>query len=80
MSATQTKIIYTLLFLIIGIFFIDGGIQAIKTRNLYWMAPTISGFKNRKNEKAPKGAAILFGVTGILFGASFIVMTILFWL
>jgi hypothetical protein len=80
MSDTQTKIIYTLIFLVIGIRAIYTGVRAIRTRNLYSMAPTISGFKNRKNEKEPLWAAILTGGYALFFGIGFIVMAILFWL
>jgi hypothetical protein len=68
------------MFFIVGVYGVYRGIRAIKTQNIYWAAPTISGFKNRKNEKSPLWVATLTGISTILFGVFFIAMSILCWL
>lgn len=61
-------LIYPVILFFAGLCNIYWGIRSIKTRNLYWAAPTISGFKNRKKEKDPLWVAILTGTSGILLG------------
>lgn len=80
MKPDHIKLIYTIMFFLIGIYSIYRGIRAIKTRNLYWTAPTISGFKNRRNEKEPFFASILTGFSTIFIGIIAIIASILFWL
>lgn len=70
--------IYPFLLLIFGIYSVYCSVVAIKTKNLYWAAPTISGFKNRKNEKEQLLWVVLFtGISGILFGVFLIIISIM---
>jgi hypothetical protein len=62
------KILLSLALLILSIYSIYRGIRSIRTRNLYWAGPTISGFKKRKEEKSPPWVAVLTGLSTITFG------------
>ena len=49
--------------------------QALKHKRLYWFAPTLVGFKNRKDKEELKGYANFIGVISLIFG---IIMLMLF--
>ena len=70
--------IYPSIIFIFGIYAIYRGFYTFKTRNLYWVAPTISGFKNRKNEKEQLlWVVVLTGISTIFFGIFLIVIAIM---
>ena len=73
----QSKYILSAGLFIFGIYAIYRGIRAIITRNLYWTAPTISGFKNRKQETEPLWVAMLTGISTMIFGIFIIYVSIM---
>jgi hypothetical protein len=58
-----------------GIFFVVAGFagisaayQLIFRRRAYWIYPTISRFKDRKEKLTSKGTAIFFGILSLFWG------------
>lgn len=73
----QYKLVLSMLLFFFGIYAIYRGFRAIKTKNLYWVAPTITGFKDRKKERSSLGIAILTGISTTLFGVFIIYISIM---
>ena len=58
-----------ILFLIGGLFSLFVAYQAIRYGRLFWCAPSISGFKERKKEDSPRMVSRLIGIYGLLVAA-----------
>ena len=62
-------------YILISILFVAGGLclwggyEAIIYRRTYWFAPTVSGFRTRKSDKARKPVAYFLGILSLICGA-----------
>jgi len=61
-------LLITIFFIALGLFDLFIAHQALFRRRLYWVYPTITGFKRRKREFSSKAESYFFGI-GTLFGA-----------
>lgn len=74
----RSDFIYPIILFVFGIYAMYRGIYTIKTRNLYWVSPTITGFKNRKHEKEPLlWVVVLTAISTMLFGIFLIVISVM---
>jgi hypothetical protein len=76
MNTVIVKVVYISVVFAFGLHVIHKGLNTLKTGSLYWTAPTISGFKNRHNEKNPAWMIKLSGYFSIAIGIACILFSL----